>query len=85
MVGQTMLRAYHPTGNLPGDVAMAERLGVVLYWAGCILAAVLAAGAIWVLSVDWDNRDPFFAAFVFSPAVIAWLLGKACRYVLAGY
>jgi hypothetical protein len=65
---------------------MTERLGNVLYWAGCIIAALLAAGAAWVAWTEArEERDLFFAIFIFTPAVVAWLLGRACRYVLAGY
>lgn len=61
---------------------MAERLGRVLYWFGCLAAFLLAAGGIWVLTSTNDYR-PGFIAFVMAPAVLAWLLGRACRYVLA--
>lgn len=62
---------------------MAERLGDVLYWVGCLAAALLAAGAFWVLAQTGDQR-PGFIAFVSAPALVAWLLGRACRYVLSG-
>jgi hypothetical protein len=62
---------------------MIERLGDVLYWAGCIIALVLAACAafVWVKAGDGSAG---FAVFVAIPAVVAWLIGRACRYVLSG-
>jgi hypothetical protein len=70
-----------------GDVAdepnMAARLGQVLYWLGCGLAcAILALGGVMAYG---DNRlgVTFFIVSVVA-AVLAWLVGRACRYVLAG-
>lgn len=62
---------------------MGERLGDVIYWGFCTLAAVLAVGAIWVLIDTGDGRLGFML-FVFAPALTAWLVGRAIRYVLKG-
>jgi hypothetical protein len=63
--------------------SMAKRLGDVLYWAGCIIALAWVA-LVWSL---W-SKGPITAItdilFVFLPAVIAVLIGWACRYVLSG-
>ena len=61
---------------------MTERLGNVLYWAGCILAMALLVGAGWVLAETQDPR-PGFWAFVLVPAVAAYLTGWALRYILS--
>lgn len=60
---------------------MANRLGRVLYWIGCLAALALAAGAVWVVRSTGETSLGFIA-FVSWPAVLAWLAGKACRYVL---
>jgi hypothetical protein len=62
---------------------MAERLGHVLYWLGCLAALALAAGAWWVISATGE-RSIGFIIFVSWPAVLAWLAGVAARYVLVG-
>lgn len=62
---------------------MAVRLGHALYWIGCVLALLLAAGATWVLAETGDRR-PGFIAFVYAPALAVWFLGKVSRYVLSG-
>jgi hypothetical protein len=64
---------------------MAERLGHVLYWAGCVLAA-LAIGVGAFLSFAMVQRsDSIFVLVVATVvAILIWLLGRACRYVLAG-
>lgn len=63
---------------------MVERLGQVLYWAGCAgaaLAVVLAAAACFVgrLSDNWP-----FPILLLMAGAFVWALGRACRYVLAG-
>ena len=58
-----------------------ERLGNVLYWGFSLVAVVLGGYGLFILSTG-----PVSAAlvvFVLMPAVVAWLTGLACRYVLA--
>jgi hypothetical protein len=62
---------------------MAERLGHVLYVIGMAAAFLLAIGAVWIIWETGDHR-PGFIAFVSIPALVAWGLGAAARYVLAG-
>ena len=62
---------------------MLVRFGNVLYWTGCVATVMLIVGAIWVLSETGDKR-PGFIAFVFAPAVVVWLVSRACRYVFSG-
>jgi hypothetical protein len=58
-----------------------ERLGKVLYWACCIIAALFAAGAVAALMSDNDR----FVAFILAPAALAvYGIGWALRYVLVG-
>jgi hypothetical protein len=65
---------------------MLARLGDVLYWLGSSIALViLAAGAWLVLAGDLvpENRRVVLAIFI-GCALVAWLIGRACRYVLGG-
>ena len=63
---------------------MAARVGNVLYWLSCALAVVTAA----IGAVVWFNRtepgDVATVIILVMLAAIAWLIGRACRYVLAG-
>jgi hypothetical protein len=66
---------------------MAERLGNVLYWAATAVAIPLLLlgglmcyynylhGALYYYTTAWPT---------FLAGVAIWLLGRACRYVLAG-
>ena len=66
---------------------MAARLGVVLFWFGCILSVLT------LLTIPFGLMFPrgafggmdFFAIFLVTITASAiWLVGRACRYVLAG-
>jgi hypothetical protein len=66
---------------------MIARLGNVLYWTGCIVAAFFLAisayiGASHLLGGDLSYDD--FPIYGIAYAAIAWCVGRACRYVLAG-
>jgi len=50
-----------------------ERLGRVLYWAGCALAAV-----VFFASIKGGNGGIGLAA-----AFLIWLVGRTFRYILA--
>jgi hypothetical protein len=64
---------------------MIGRLGNVLYWAGCGFALVFAVGG---LTAAINEKDIVFRLTLLATgivaALIAWLFGRACRYVLAG-
>ncbi len=68
---------------------MIERLGNVLYWACMIvtgiLLAVAALNATWMLAdtPQASNSTPH-VVMALVLAAVSWLLGRACRYVLAG-
>jgi hypothetical protein len=58
------------------------RLGNVLYWLGCGLAfAVLALGGI---MANADKEGVYIVTTAMVAAVLVWLVGRACRYVLSG-
>ena len=64
---------------------MAVRLGNIIYWAGCILAVLWVAFAIWK---EATSETPLFDHTHFylmvGPAIVLWAVGRAARYVLAG-
>jgi len=64
---------------------MAERLGIVLYWAGCILAGSYMLLMLYLVSTDTSPVTALKLAATFLPALVLWLLGKGLRYVLSGY
>jgi hypothetical protein len=61
---------------------MLARLGDVLYWVGCLLAALLVAAAI--AYYNFGNIKLFELLILIGLAVIVWMISRACRYVLAG-
>ena len=66
---------------VPGSVA---RLGEVLYWAGCVIAVAMIGLTV---VAYYDGTAPSgskFPVFVGGFAFVVWLIGRACRYVLAG-
>jgi hypothetical protein len=61
---------------------MVERLGHVLYWAGCVLAILIIVIGVYL---SWYERDAWeMRVITFVVAALVWLIGRACRYVLAG-
>jgi hypothetical protein len=63
---------------------MTERLGNALYWTSCIISGLFllaaAAGAVF-----GHGPDRVFAIAIFAAsALVAWIIGRACRYMLAG-
>ena len=64
---------------------MIVRLGNVLYWAACALAALAAAFSL-VGFVDSPMRQQDWANLAFGGAIGlgVWLVGRAFKYVLAG-
>lgn len=70
---------------------MLARLGDVLYWAGCILAVVPIGFVVCVMIADGGLQSPPQTLFELWPfaallgiSAVPWLIGRACRYVLAG-
>jgi hypothetical protein len=60
-------------------------MGHLLYWLGCGLAAVALVSGVFVLQHghDPDSRWVVYVASI-GGAVACWLLGRACKYFLAG-
>jgi hypothetical protein len=64
---------------------MAARLGDVLYWAGSTIALLLVAFGLGLAGIEKSSEAQLWILGIFGVlAVITWLLGRACRYVLAG-
>jgi hypothetical protein len=63
---------------------MLARLGSVLYWTGCGLAVVALLSGIFLL--QHGNSDYRLAIYALScgGAAALWLIGRACKYFLAG-
>ena len=62
---------------------MFARLGQVLYWAACGIAALLFASGIYI--AFGDAADKFaIVGFTWAFAGSAWLVGRAALYVLSG-
>jgi hypothetical protein len=63
---------------------MAARFGKVLYWAGCVLAALaIAAGAFLSFEMVQQSDALLVRIATLVVAVLFWLTGRACRYVFA--
>ena len=83
IVSQVEIRAICPLGiRVTG---MAERLGNVLYWLGCIIAALVAGIGVFVYVAEGLGRsDGLMMLIVFLVlAAVPWLIGRALRYVLS--
>jgi hypothetical protein len=69
---------------------MSARIGMVFYWTANVIAAFLALGTAAVLILGTFNvlgfksENNVLEAFVFIPAAMIWLIGRAGRYLLAG-
>jgi hypothetical protein len=64
---------------------MLARLGRFLYWLGCGLTVVAVVSGVFALQhgPDYDYRWVVYVASILS-AVLFWLIGRACKYFLAG-
>lgn len=59
------------------------RLGNILYWLGCILAAVLLVwGTVFCLR-DNSADDPYLLSVVAIVAFAIWVIGLACRHIFS--
>jgi hypothetical protein len=61
---------------------MAARLGNVLYWTACIIAALFLALAGTQLFVAPHQNQQFVMIASVVIAAIVWLIGRAIRYIL---
>lgn len=65
---------------------MIGRLGNVLYWLGCIIAGLIAILAVYAYIMEGHSKSDGLGLTVafFVAALVAWIFGWACRYILAG-
>lgn len=63
------------------ELNMAQRAGMVLYWAGTGTAVLLVALGIFGAV---NAPDKFVVVLCFGAAVISWLIGRAIKYILVG-
>jgi hypothetical protein len=61
---------------------MLARLVDVIYWGGCVLAALWLVYCLLIMSDDGYSMQILLIALVGSALI--WLVGRAIRYVLAG-
>lgn len=61
---------------------MIGRLGNVLYWVGSAISAlIIIGGIVLVLNRTLNLVDFIFLALA---AVVVWITGRGCRYILCG-
>jgi len=63
---------------------MAARLGEVLYWAASLIAVLILGIVAYGALFGGGRAEPFALVVFVGGAVAVWLIGIACRYVLAG-
>lgn len=70
---------------------MLARIGNVIYWAGCGMAALCVAVVVLsgILGVLTPGSDPagaviMTALYMVPIAILAYLTGRAAKYILAG-
>jgi hypothetical protein len=66
---------------------MIVRLGEVLYWCGLVVASLIAAIGVLALVITKGSvaADAWVAAVFFAiVGGLAWLAGRAAKYILAG-
>lgn len=62
---------------------MIERIGNVLYWFACGVAALFAVGALFGYA-NHASSDSFAIGIILTiAAVLTWLAGRAALYILA--
>jgi hypothetical protein len=57
------------------------RLANVLHWVFSGVAVLLLLCGVLAI---WGSTQPFVFVFLGIPALLAWLVGRACHYVLGG-
>ena len=63
---------------------MAARLGDVLYWAAIALALIPLGLAVYIFTHEGQPGDVATGWVLVIIAAVILVIGRACRYVLAG-
>jgi hypothetical protein len=63
---------------------MAARLGEALYWTATIFAALIVVWVVWGSMYDISRGEPIIPVVALLFAAAIWLVGRTCRYMLAG-
>ena len=61
---------------------MLTQIGRILYWLGSILAVVILLSDL-LVACDEDPHAPYSGYILIGYAIIVWLIGWVCRYVLS--
>lgn len=64
---------------------MTAEFGELLYWTATIAAAVIAAWDVVDFLYGLSQGQPILRIVALVVAAIIWLLGRGCRYALAGH
>ena len=65
---------------------MAERIGNIVYWFCCVVAAISLAvgGSVWFMNFREGTTAYSLLAVSLIVALLVWIIGRAIRYVLTG-
>lgn len=68
---------------------MLERLGIVLYRLGCIIAGLCVAAVLglFIIGIGFNGKWPdilIVSGILLPGALIVWVIGRALRYILSG-
>jgi hypothetical protein len=77
-------RTHFRFSNYERLISMLARLGNALYWLGCIVGALLVGLGVWVWFLREHHGDVGTVIMLTTFAIAFWLIGRACRYILAG-
>ena len=60
------------------------RLGDLLYWLGCILAAIVIIWGARVGFADDNPNGPYIFSFAAAAGFAFWAIGLACWHIFSG-
>ena len=82
IVSQVEIRTLYALRSL----IMAERIGNIVYWFCCFVAAICFASgvSVWFLNFREGTEAYSLLAVAFMVAFLVWVIGRSLRYVFAG-
>lgn len=75
--------ADRPVQRKATDLTMVQRFGMVLYWAGLLIAGLLVLGGLFALA-NSPKGSEVIGYFCFAGAAVSWLIARATKYILVG-